>query len=58
MKLSPFYKAFEAQASSSEARLVDANTLLSLWIEIQRRWVYLEVGPHLLQDSLLLAERL
>ncbi|KAI6221986.1 Dynein heavy chain, cytoplasmic [Aphelenchoides besseyi] len=42
MKLSPYYKEFEEDALSWEDRLNKINALFDVWIDVQRRWVYLE----------------
>ncbi|EFA77050.1 cytoplasmic dynein heavy chain [Heterostelium album PN500] len=42
MKMSPFYKVFEEEASSWDDKLNRVRSLLDVWIDVQRRWVYLE----------------
>ncbi|XP_074643936.1 cytoplasmic dynein 1 heavy chain 1-like isoform X2 [Tubulanus polymorphus] len=42
MKLSPYYKQFEEDAISWEDKLNRINALFDVWIDVQRRWVYLE----------------
>ena len=42
MKVSPYYKQFEEDALSWEERLNKINALFDVWIDVQRRWVYLE----------------
>ncbi|XP_041352869.1 LOW QUALITY PROTEIN: cytoplasmic dynein 1 heavy chain 1-like [Gigantopelta aegis] len=42
MKLSPYYKQFEEEAQSWEDKLNRINALFDVWIDVQRRWVYLE----------------
>ncbi|RUP48413.1 dynein heavy chain [Jimgerdemannia flammicorona] len=42
MKLSPYYKAFEEEASSWEDKLNRIHVLFDVWIDVQRQWVYLE----------------
>jgi dynein heavy chain 1 len=42
MKLSPYYKEFEEDALTWEDRLNKINALFDVWIDVQRRWVYLE----------------
>ena len=42
MKLSPYFKVFEDNAMAWEDRLNRINALFDVWIDIQRRWVYLE----------------
>ncbi|KAG1662035.1 Dynein heavy chain, cytoplasmic [Nymphon striatum] len=42
MKLSPYYKEFEDDALAWEEKLNRINALFDVWIDVQRRWVYLE----------------
>lgn len=42
MKLSPYYKVFEDDSLAWEDRLNRINALFDVWIDVQRRWVYLE----------------
>lgn len=42
MKLSPYYKVFEEEALTWETKLNRINALFDVWIDVQRRWVYLE----------------
>ena len=42
MKLSPYYKVFEEEAVTWEEKLNRINSLFDIWIDVQRRWVYLE----------------
>lgn len=42
MKLSPYYKEFEEEALGWEEKLNKVNALFDVWIDVQRRWVYLE----------------
>ncbi|KAJ8610930.1 hypothetical protein MRB53_038234 [Persea americana] len=42
MRLSPFYKEFEEQASAWEERLKRVHVLFDTWIDAQRQWTYLE----------------
>ncbi|KAL3100107.1 hypothetical protein niasHS_000718 [Heterodera schachtii] len=42
MKSSPYYKQFEKDALSWEEKLNKMNTIFNSWIDVQRRWVYLE----------------
>ena len=42
MKLSPYYKVFEEEAITWEDKLNRINALFDVWIDVQRRWVYLE----------------
>jgi hypothetical protein len=41
MKLSPYFKAFEEEALSWEDKLNRINAVFDIWIDVQRRWVYL-----------------
>ncbi|GAA5943977.1 hypothetical protein JCM3775_004729 [Rhodotorula graminis] len=42
MKLSPYYKVFDEEASAWEDRLNRIHVLFDVWIDVQRQWVYLE----------------
>ncbi|XP_065319190.1 dynein heavy chain, cytoplasmic-like isoform X2 [Gordionus sp. m RMFG-2023] len=42
MKLSPYFKEFEEDAISWEDKLNRLNSLFDIWIDVQRKWVYLE----------------
>ncbi|KOC68078.1 Dynein heavy chain, cytoplasmic [Habropoda laboriosa] len=42
MKLSLYYKVFEEEALTWEEKLNRINALFDVWIDVQRRWVYLE----------------
>lgn len=42
MKMSPFYKVFEEEASSWEDKLNRTHVLFDVWVDVQRQWVYLE----------------
>src|SRR6185369_4255731 len=42
MKMSPYYKSFEEEASSWEDKLNRIHVLFDVWIDVQRQWVYLE----------------
>uniref|UniRef100_A0A5K3FEA9 Dynein heavy chain, cytoplasmic n=2 Tax=Mesocestoides corti TaxID=53468 RepID=A0A5K3FEA9_MESCO len=42
MKLSPYFKQFEEEALTWEDRLNRINALFDVWIDVQRRWVYLD----------------
>eukprot|EP01105_Mastigella_eilhardi_P022506 TRINITY_DN553_c0_g1_i1.p1 TRINITY_DN553_c0_g1~~TRINITY_DN553_c0_g1_i1.p1 ORF type:complete len:4613 (+),score=1400.71 TRINITY_DN553_c0_g1_i1:1522-13839(+) len=42
MKMSPFYKVFGEEAASWEDKLNRLQEILDVWIDVQRRWVYLE----------------
>ncbi|KAH9120996.1 hypothetical protein AeMF1_007076, partial [Aphanomyces euteiches] len=42
MKQSPYYRVFAEQAESWEERLTRVQSIFDFWIDVQRRWVYLE----------------
>ncbi|KAJ2839355.1 dynein heavy chain, partial [Coemansia erecta] len=42
MKASPYYKVFEEEAGSWEDKLNRVHLLFDVWVDVQRRWVYLE----------------
>ncbi|CAF3346282.1 unnamed protein product [Rotaria sp. Silwood1] len=42
MKLSPYFKSFEAETLSWEDKLNRIINIFDIWIDVQRRWVYLE----------------
>ncbi|GAM24388.1 hypothetical protein SAMD00019534_075630 [Acytostelium subglobosum LB1] len=42
MKMSPFFKVFEEEANAWDDKLNRVRSLLDVWIDVQRRWVYLE----------------
>ena len=42
MKQSPFFKAFERDALQWEAKLNAAQGILDVFIDVQRKWIYLE----------------
>ncbi|CAI2172645.1 16667_t:CDS:10, partial [Funneliformis geosporum] len=42
MKMSPYYKTFEEDASTWEDKLNRIHVLFDVWIDVQRQWVYLE----------------
>lgn len=42
MKLSPYYKQFKDDATKWEEKLNKISSLFDVWIDVQRRWVYLE----------------
>lgn len=42
MKLSPYYKSFEEEALVWDDRLNKMRQLFDIWMDVQRRWVYLE----------------
>ncbi|TRY63473.1 hypothetical protein TCAL_02090 [Tigriopus californicus] len=42
MKLSPYYKVFEEETLTWEEKLNRILNLFDVWIDVQRRWVYLE----------------
>jgi dynein heavy chain 1 len=42
MAMSPYYKVFEAEGSAWEDKLNKLNERFDIWVDVQRRWVYLE----------------
>ncbi|CAF1453141.1 unnamed protein product, partial [Rotaria magnacalcarata] len=42
MKLSPYFKSFEAETLSWDDKLNRIINIFDIWIDVQRRWVYLE----------------
>ncbi|CAJ0587193.1 unnamed protein product, partial [Mesorhabditis spiculigera] len=42
MKLSAYYKQFEEDALSWEDKLNKISSMFDVWIDVQRRWVYLD----------------
>ncbi|CAH3116472.1 unnamed protein product [Pocillopora meandrina] len=42
MKLSPYYKVFEEDALQWEEKLNRIHDVFDVWIDVQRRWVYLD----------------
>ncbi|KAI3378322.1 hypothetical protein SNEBB_011029, partial [Seison nebaliae] len=42
MKLSPYYKEFENETIIWDDKLNKINSLFDVWIDVQRRWVYLD----------------
>lgn len=42
MKMSPYYKVFEEEAAAWDDKLNKINTVFDIWIDVQRRWVYLD----------------
>lgn len=42
MKMSPFYKAFEEEILPWDDKLQKIRIIFDIWIDVQRRWVYLE----------------
>lgn len=42
MKISPYYKVFEEEAGSWDEKLNRIRETFDVWIDVQRRWVYLE----------------
>lgn len=42
MKQSPYYKVFSEEASNWEDKVIRMRVLFDTWIDVQRRWVYLE----------------
>eukprot|EP00439_Symbiodinium_sp_Y106_P013254 s7106_g1.t3 len=42
MKMSPYYKSFEDEGATWDDRLNKIRIVFDLWMDVQRRWVYLE----------------
>jgi dynein heavy chain 1 len=42
MKMSPYFKVFEEEAATWDDKLNRLRVLFDVWIDVQRRWVYLE----------------
>lgn len=42
MKMSPYFKSFEDEGSTWDDRLNKIRIVFDLWMDVQRRWVYLE----------------
>ncbi|KAI8619674.1 dynein heavy chain [Chytriomyces sp. MP71] len=42
MKHSPYFKAFEEEATAWEDKLNRIHSLFDVWVDVQRQWVYLE----------------
>jgi len=42
MKLSQYYKTFEEEIAQWDDKLQKLKIILDVWIEVQRKWVYLE----------------
>ncbi len=42
MKLSPYFRVFEEEANTWEDKLNRIADLFDVWIDVQRRWVYLD----------------
>jgi len=42
MKISPYYKSFEEEGMLWDERLNKIHTVFDSWMDVQRRWVYLE----------------
>ncbi len=42
MKISPYYKQFEEEVAPWDDKLQRLRLTLDTWIDVQRRWVYLE----------------
>ena len=42
MRISPYFRVFEAEAGAWDEKLNRLFALLDVWIDVQRRWVYLE----------------
>jgi dynein heavy chain 1, cytosolic len=42
MKISPYYKSFEEEIAPWDDKLQKIRIIFDIWIDVQRRWVYLE----------------
>lgn len=42
MKLSPSFKHFESQVTQWTERIYQVVQILQSWLEVQRKWIYLE----------------
>ena len=42
MKQSPYYKVFAEEATNWEDKVIRMRVLFDTWIDVQRRWIYLE----------------
>ena len=42
MKLSQHYKTFEAEIKSWNDKVLKISNCLNVWMDVQRKWVYLE----------------
>ena len=42
MKLSQHFKTFEVEIKSWTNKLLNVSNCLSVWMDVQRKWVYLE----------------
>ena len=42
MKLSQYYRTFEEEIAQWDDKLQKMRIILDIWIDVQRRWVYLE----------------
>jgi dynein heavy chain 1 len=42
MKISQYYKAFEEEIVQWDDKLQKVRITMDIWIDVQRRWVYLE----------------
>ncbi len=42
MKISPYYKSFEEEITPWDQKLQNVRITFDIWIDVQRRWVYLE----------------
>jgi len=42
MKISPYYKAFEEQIVPWDDRLQRVKNILEEWMQVQKKWIYLE----------------
>ena len=42
MKASPYFKVFAEEAGGWDDKLNRMNSMFDIWMDVQRRWVYLE----------------
>ena len=42
MKLSQHFKTFESEIKSWHDKLINISNILNVWMDVQRKWVYLE----------------
>lgn len=42
MKMSPYFSSFEEEATAWDDKLTRLRSILDVWLEVQRKWVYLE----------------
>lgn len=42
MKMSQYYKTFEEEIAQWDSKLQKVKITLEVWIDVQKKWVYLE----------------